>query len=386
MFIIEKPYASEFLVDTIVQNDWPVLDNSSIRDAAIEEGAFDIIPSGQARDYYLTQEYPLIYSNSENAISWVLENLPESNLSSYIKLFKDKLAFREMLSELYPDFYYQGIEFSELKKIKATDLKMPLVIKPAVGFLSFGVHTVKDNYEWKDVISVIEKEMKEACSMYPENVINSSKFIIEELIEGEEYAVDAYYDRNGEPVILNIFKHPFINESDVSDRIYLMSTEIMIKYMARFIMLLKQIGEMKNIRNFPLHIELRVTNDNQIIPIEVNPMRFAGWCTTDVAKYAWGINVYEYFYYQKRPDWNSILSDAGRAMYYFSMAEVPAGTDRSKINKFDYEGFLSKYSDILEVRRIDYRNNPLFAIIFGKTFSRAEIAEILSLKTSVYID
>lgn len=68
------------------------------------------------------------------------------------------------------------------------------------------------------------------------------------------------------------------------------------------------------------------------------------------------------------------------------MAEVPAGTDRSKINKFDYEGFLSKYSDILEVRRIDYRNNPLFAIIFGKTFSRAEIAEILSLKTSVYID
>ena len=122
MFIIEKPYASEFLVDTIVQNDWPVLDNSSIRDAAIEEGAFDIIPSDQARDYYLTQEYPLIYSNSENAISWVLENLPESNLSSYIKLFKDKLAFREMLSELYPDFYYQRIEFSELKKIKATSL------------------------------------------------------------------------------------------------------------------------------------------------------------------------------------------------------------------------------------------------------------------------
>ena len=127
MFIIEKPYASEFLVDTIVQNDWPVLDNSSIRDAAIEEGAFDIISSDQARDYYLTQEYPLIYSNSENAISWVLENLPESNLSSYIKLFKDKLAFREMLSEIYPDFYYQEIEFSELKKIKATDLKMPLV-------------------------------------------------------------------------------------------------------------------------------------------------------------------------------------------------------------------------------------------------------------------
>ena len=143
---------------------------------------------------------------------------------------------------------------------------------------------------------------------------------------------------------------------------------------------------MKDIRNFPLHMEVRVTKDEVIIPIEINPMRFAGWCTTDVAKYAWGINVYEYFYYQKRPDWTSILSDTDRTMFYFSMAEVPVGTDRSSINKFDYESFLSNYSNVLEVRRINHKNNPLFAIVFGSIDSMEEVEKILSLKTSIYID
>lgn len=385
MFILEKPYVSEFLIDTIVQNDWAVLENQAVDEAEIEEGAFDKIPSDVAKNYYLTQEYPLIYANSENAITWVLDNLPESNLSSYIKLFKDKIEFREMLKELYPDFYFQAIGLEELKNTSSDNIKFPVVIKPAVGFLSFGVHTVKDDKEWKDAIAALEREMKQAAQMYPEHVVNSSKFIIEEMIEGEEFAIDAYYDRDGEPVILNIFQHPFFSSKDVSDRIYLMSTGIMIKYMAKFGLLLREIGELRNIKNFPMHIEIRVTADGKIIPIEVNPMRFAGWCTADVAKYAWGINVYECFYNQKRPDWNSILANAGKEVFYFSMAEVPAGTDRKKIKGFEYERFLANYSNVLEVRRINPQNNPLFAIIFGSTHNKEEVVKILSLKTRDYI-
>ena len=385
MIILEKPYASEFLIDTIVQNDWPVLKNDAILEADIEEGAIDLIPSEVAKNYYLTQEYPLIYTNSENAISWVLENLPASNLSDYIRLFKDKIAFRELLKELYPDFYFESVEFSDLKNMPPDNVKFPVVIKPAVGFLSFGVHTVRTDKEWTDTIKRLESEMKEAEALYPDNVVNSSKFIIEQLIEGEEFAIDAYYDRDGEPVILNIFQHPFFNEKDVSDRIYLMSTGIMIKYMAKFALLLREIGELKNIRNFPMHIEIRVTSDGTIIPIEVNPMRFAGWCTTDVSKYAWGINVYECFFNQTRPDWNRILSEGRKEVYYFSMAEVPQGIDKNRLKKFDYNGFLKNYSNVLEVRRINPLCNPLFAIIFGSTTSKDEVVKILSLKTTDYI-
>lgn len=385
MIILEKPFVSELLIDTIVKNDITVLENSAVNESGIEEGALELITSQDAKQKYEAQEYPKIYANSENAISWVLENLPDSKLSDYIKLFKDKIAFRELLKELYPDFYFQAIEFEELKKLSCDDIKFPVVIKPAVGFLSFGVHTVKDDSELKYALSQLEKEMDIAMKLYPDNVVNSSKFIIEEMIEGEEFAVDAYYDENGEPVILNIFQHPFLNSKDVSDRIYLMSETIMINYMAKFSILLHQIGNLKSIKNFPLHIEVRVTSDGKIIPIEVNPMRFAGWCTTDVAKYAWGINVYEYFFKNKRPEWNSILEKAGKDVFYFSMAEVPSELDRAKIKGFNYDKFLANYSNVLEVRRIDPENNPLFAVIFGSTKSKEEVLNILRLKTRDYV-
>ncbi|MBR6127584.1 ATP-grasp domain-containing protein [bacterium] len=385
MFIIEKPYASELLVDTILENDWYVLDNKSLRDAGIEEGAFEIMPSEVAKDYYLKQEYPMIYSNSENAISWVTENLPQSNLASYINFFKDKIVFRELLQKIYPDFYFKAIDLDDMKKLKPEDIKYPAVIKPAFGFLSFGVHTVSDQSEWANVIVSIEKEMKRAEAMYPEDVINSSKYIIEEYIPGDEYAIDAYYDRNGNPVILNIFQHPLMNESDVRDRIYLTSAEIMIRYMAKFDLLLKQIGEIKDVRNFPFHAEVRVTDDGKIIPIEINPMRFAGWCTTDIAKYAWGINVYEYFYRQINPNWNEILSDVDSKIYYFSMAEVPSDVSRDEIQGFDYDKYLANYSNVVELRRIHFKQNPLFAVIFGYTNDKSEIDRILQLNTRDFI-
>ena len=160
----------------------------------------------------------------------------------------------------------------------------------------------------------------------------------------------------------------------------------MIRYMAKFGMLLKQIGELQDIRNFPVHMEVRVKEDGTIIPIEVNPMRFAGWCTTDVAKYAWGINTYEYFNYQQRPDWNSIINNFDKKIYYFSMAEVPSTIPNNTIKTFDYTSFLANYSNILEVRRIDYTCNPLFAVIFGSTHDKHEINRILALKTEDYTE
>ncbi len=381
MIILEKPYVSEFLIDTVVQNNWLVLENEPVMMSGFEEGALNLITTGKAVEYFSDIEYPLIYSNSENSINWVIENLPDSNLSRYIKLFKDKIEFRKMLSELYPEFFFKESNLEELKNIPLEELKYPFVIKPSVGFLSFGVHTVHDDKDWKTVIAVLEREMKEAQELYPENVINSSKFILEEYISGDEYAVDAYYDSNGVPVILNIFNHPFLDSKDVRDRIYIMSAQIMMKYMAKFAILLKQIGDKNNIRNFPLHIELRITSDDKIIPIEVNPMRFAGWCTTDVSKYAWGINVYESFLNQTKPNWNEILASATSKIYYFSMAEVDSNIDRTKIRAFDYDGYLAYFSNILELRRINPKKNPLFAVIFGSTDNEAEIQTILKLKT-----
>ena len=385
MFIMEKPYVSELLADTILQNDWAVLDNDAVEESGIEEGAFELWSSEKAANNYLMQEFPLIYSNSENAISWVLENLPKSNLSEYIRLFKDKISFREMTKELYPDFYYQTVDYEDLRDLNSSDIKFPVVIKPSVGFLSLGVHTIWDKDSWSDTLGLVNKDMARAKTMYPEDVINSSKFIIEELIKGKEFAFDVYYDRNGDPVVLNIFQHIFSDKNDVRDRLYIMSAEIMVKYMAKFTQLAAEIGKLKNVRNFPAHIEVRITDEGKIIPIEVNPMRFAGWCTTDVAKYAWNINVYECFNNQIRPNWNEILSNAGKEIYYFAMAEVPSSIPRSEVRSFDYNGFLANFSNVLELRRINFKVHPLFAIIFGSTLDKEELHRIVTIKTENYV-
>ena len=202
MFIIEKPYASEFMIDTIVQNDWDILDNDVVQNSGIEKGALNLVSSRDAREFYLKQEFPLIYANSENAISWVIENLPKSNLSSYIRLFKDKIEFRKLLQTIYPEFFFREVEYSEIMTIDAKDIRFPFVIKPSVGFLSLGVHAVRNADEWNTAVKELDKEIASAKELYPTEVVNSSKFIIEELIEGDEYAIDAYYDRNGDAVIL----------------------------------------------------------------------------------------------------------------------------------------------------------------------------------------
>lgn len=384
MFILEKPYVSEYLIDTIVKNDWTILDNDEIESVDIEEDALHLISSEKAKNYYLAQEYPFIYGNSEKSTSWVVENLPNSNLTKYINTLRNKANFREALKNLYPDFYFKLFDATDLRDIDVSELKFPLIIKPVIGYLSNCVHRVDNTTEWKDTVETIIKEVKACKKTFLKDMMDTSYFIVEEYIEGEEFAIDAYYNRNGEPVILNIYQHPYLNTKDFRNTIYLISTGIMIRYMAKFGLLLRDIGNLLDIKNMPIHIELRVTKDDKIIPIEANPMRFSSWCATDIAKYAWGINPYEMYYLQSHPDWNSILNNPGKGVFYFSTVEVPTSLDQSKIEGFQYDRYLQNFSELLEVRRIDPTCNPFALIVFGRTYNKDEVIKILATKANDY--
>ncbi len=98
-------------------------------------------------------------------------------------------------------------------------------------------------------------------------------------------------------------KHEFSSAADVRDRLYLTSKEIIEGNLVRFQGFLDRISELVLLKNLPIHVEVRVAKSGEIFPIEFNPMRFAGWCTTDLAYYAYGINVYECFWQQREPDW-----------------------------------------------------------------------------------
>lgn len=382
MFLLNEPYVSKFLEETIKNNQYKVLKNEFVQNFDIKDCLCDEI---DFIDYIKNNNDVKLYSNSEDSIEWIIKNLNFTSIPRSIELFKNKAKFRNLLKSLYPNFYYEEVSFENLKNIDKKSIKFPIILKPTVGFLSFGVYKIDSEIDFDNIIKKIDLDIEKYKNFFPKEVINTSNFIIEQKINGEEFAIDIYYNNEGEAVILNIFKHPFINENDVSDRLYYTSKEIMLNYKPLFENLLNKIGKLADLKNFPIHIELRV-NENEIIPIEVNPMRFAGWCDTDLAYYAYGINVYEYYLKNKKPDWDKILKNTNNDIFYFTAVEVPTEIPKQQIKKFNYDEYLKNISMLIDLRKFDFTTKPLFAFVFGKTNNYEEIKEILSLDMKKFIE
>lgn len=380
MIILQKPYVSDFLIQTIKENNFSILENEISKKYFKQE---KLTNSNDAIKKYI-EDNEFFYTNSENSIDWILENLNNEPISRMIKLSKDKYLFRDALKSIYPDYYFKKIKYENLKTFDVNKIKFPIILKPTTGFLSFGVYPIKNKDEWQKTISKIDDDIKKLKGIFPNTVVDLSDFIIEEMIEGREFALDAYFNENNEAVILNIFEHPFFNEKDVSDRVYYTSKAIIEEFLEPFNELLNKIGKIGNYKNFPFHLELRV-NQDEIIPIELNPMRFCGWCITDIAYWAWKINVYEMFFKKLKPDWKSILNNSNNDYFYFTIGDIPSNIERNKIKEIDYSSYLKNIQNPLDIRKIDYKNNPVFAIVFARTNTLDEIKKILNLKMENFI-
>lgn len=386
MIILDRPYVSKFLEDTIVELDLPVLKNEAVEGFELEDN-INFLEADEFITELKEDKERLIYSNSENPINWITNNLFFTELPQKIDLFKNKVKFRQLVEDMYPDFFYKEVSFDQLEELDIAEMELPFIIKPSIGFFSLGVYKVNNASDWEKVVDKLKEEVEDMTANYPSEVINAEKFIIEENIPGEEFALDIYYNNCGQPVILNILKHIFSSGEDVSDRVYITSKDIIEDYHDLFLDFLSEIGKKANLSNFPMHIEFRMNKKGEIIPIEVNPMRFAGWCTTDLAYYAYGINVYEYFFEQKEPAWEEILKSKEDKIYSIVVADLPKDIDCSDIRGVDYNKFSSYFENSLEMRRIDYRKHGVFAFLFAETSSNnwEELEGILNSDLKEYL-
>ena len=205
MFILNNPYISDFLVETIKKNNYKVLDNEFARKY------FDINYLTKKEDALNVEKF---YLNSENSIDWIISNYPDKPIADMIKISKDKSLFRNMLSKIYPNYFYKECNLSDLKTLDLNTINYPIILKPCVGFLSFGVYPIKNKTDFENVLNNIEQDIEKFKNVFPSCVVDTSKFILEEMIEGDEFAIDAYFDENGKATILNIFQHPFLDEND----------------------------------------------------------------------------------------------------------------------------------------------------------------------------
>ena len=204
--------------------------------------------------------------------------------------------------------------------------------------------------------------------MITQEVVDTSSFILEEFIEGAEYAIDSYTNNEGEVVILSILEHQFKSSTDTSDRIYSTSLQLINKYEEKIKVFLTTISNKLAFKNFPFHTEIRITKNGEIKPIEINPLRFGGWCTTaDLNWYAYGINSYEYFFNQQQVDWNKTLEKGRDKKYSLVILDNVTELKNEAILRFDYTQLKKDYPSILELRELDIQTYPVFGFMFIET-------------------
>ena len=372
MILLDYPFVSDFLLETIEQFQFPVVATAEAKELAKNRN-INWISEEAAKAKIQENEQTSIYTNSENSISWVQRNASGTKFSDLIDLFKNKYKFRQLIKDIYPDYFFQSVPFGELESLDVSELKFPLIVKPAVGFFSIAVHKVDHADDWPQTVVEIQQEIKNTQALYPKEVIDNTDFLLEEYIRGEEYAFDCYFDKNGGPIILNILHHVFISEKDVSDRWYYSSEEVINQLHDPLIDFLIAVGDKKMIRNFPLHIEIRVDSNGKIIPIEVNPMRFGGWCTTaDLTWFAYGVNSYQYFFESKKPDWEAIFQNRKDKKYSLILLDKQAKFKMEEIKSFDYEAIAKDFEHPLHVRKYPLNQFGVFGFLFTETSKEHE--------------
>ncbi|PKN99203.1 MAG: ATP-grasp domain-containing protein [Chloroflexi bacterium HGW-Chloroflexi-4] len=367
MFFVDEPYISDFFKQTLVDHHIPVVNTASAKKLNLLPGTH-LISEEQVVSMMRESDAHLFYSTSENAIGWIAQNLPFSSLPKKLDQFKNKARFRQLTQTMFPNFYYKELSLDDLKSFQIDGLPLPFIIKPNVGFFSMGVHKVSTLDEWQQTVDAIHAEIEHMQGLYPAEVLGTGTFIIEQCIEGDEFAVDAYFDSTGEPVILNILHHTFSSDNDVSDRVYTTSKAIIETNLKEFTEFVGKLGQLTATKNFPVHIELRRDVQGVILPIEVNPMRFGGWCSTpDLAYAAYGLNPYLYYLKQQKPNWAELLHGKEGKLFSVVVLDNSTGKKADEIASFDFEKLLACFEKPLELRKIDYHKYPVFAFLFVET-------------------
>lgn len=380
MFILDKPYVSEFLKQSVIRLGLPVLENAMARETFSCNGKSlcPLVPEDEFIALCEKAGTPRIYANSENAGDWIAEHLGFTNLGRSIEVFKDKAAFRELIRDMYPDYAFRAVSLRDLDKVDPATMPKPFIIKPAKGFFSLGVHRVDRDQDWPGIAAAVRKEAEAVGDMYPRQVLDMERYVLEQAIEGEEFAVDAFYTDEGRPVITNILGHLFASEHDMSDRVYITSPELIEARLEPFTEFLDQVGQRAGLKNFPVHAELRVDDQGRIAPIEVNPMRFAGWCVADMTRHAWDFDPYEYYLTGKRPDWSTILERKKGNICGVVVADIAPDVDRTRIASVDYQAFSARFPGLLELRPVDYKAYSVFAFAFVET-PQGEMEELKAM-------
>ncbi len=378
MVILDRPFVSDMMADTLQKNNIPVLRNA-MSELRVSNGKL-------LNDSEFSEEYKTagkIYTVSENALGWIYEHIDDKRFIDSISLVKDKHAFRRICRDIYPDFFFKEVNINEMADLDTDTLVFPCVIKPSVGFLSKGVFVARDADDYRKAVVSLQQDFATAGAGFPEFVVGRSRFLIEEYIRGEEYAVDTYFDENEKPAILNIFHHKFMDESDTSDRLYMTSRRLFDLYEEAFTRFLTTLNATLHLRNFPMHIEFRY-DGRKAVPIEINPLRFTGFCLNELQVFISGKHPMVSYLNGTHVTKEEMWAGKENLTYAFTVLDLPQGCeDRT----FDEEKFRADFPGVIDVRLVPDKTSGVAATVFlcTETANEAAFDPIMGLDMREYM-
>ncbi|MFW5950760.1 MAG: ATP-grasp domain-containing protein [Gemmatimonadota bacterium] len=366
LLLVDQPYVSDHLRGIIADHRLPLVLTPAARQLGFSNaphalGEATAVAAARAADGVR------VLTSSENALPWVAEHLGFTPLPEIAATFKDKARLRRTLRPRYPDFFFREVAADALDTLDPATLPSPFVIKPSIGFFSVGVHKVHDRRAWPGTLRRIREQLGHGRTQFPRQVVDTTTFLIEECVEGDEFAVDACFDGEGAPVVLGIWAHAFASAAETSDRVYTTSKATVEANLEPVTRWLADLGRLTGARDMAVHVELR-RNGEALVPIEVNPLRFGGWCTTaDLTHRAFGFSPYVAYLERRAPDWSALLAGKEGLRYSVVVLDNTTGIPGERIRRFDYERLLARFHRPLELRRIDFTRRPLFGFVFLET-------------------
>jgi len=383
MIILAPPSVSPYLTKALLELEEPVLISGELN--VPMRPALTIIDQKNIEQDPKFAYKSLILTSSENALSALFDLIPHDDRVLKSKIFKNKVAFRQALSKRYPQFFFRQVATQDLGLIDVSTLPFPLIMKPATGISSIGVAHIQNAKEWNNAVRYLQEDIDKYKNHYTTDVVNCQYVILEEYIQGPELAVDGFFDSQSEPVILNILEHLFLNERDTSDRLYYTRRSLIKKYYDPLMHFLKQFGDTFDLKRFAFHLELRVKSSGEFVPIELNPLRFSGMGTTEIAEFAYAINVYKHFFKEKKPDWAHILSQQDDSVYAFACMDVPSALFRQKGLRIEDRALYQQLGEVLEYRILSETETSTFAVVFFRSQDLNEAHRVLAMRLDQFL-
>ncbi|ARV61263.1 hypothetical protein BZZ01_23975 [Nostocales cyanobacterium HT-58-2] len=313
---------------------------------------------------------------SETSLELVLKRLNDWELIQVIRDLKNKVKSRKILQNLYPDFYFKFLTFSEILNFDVENDKK-YVIKPVKGCGGIGVRIIDSNTDLNQLTIDIRQDLKNNIKFYPDSVLSEEEFLIEEFIEGEEYAVDMFYSETGEPVIINIYHHPLPKKWEYLDTLYYTCQEIFNLLYDKLLDFFEKLNQIINVESFPIHAEFKF-DGKRVIPIELNPLRFGGCGLSDLAYYAFNFNPFEYFYFNNKPNWDVLWKQKQNKIYAWVLGYNDANID-IEYYRPNWRKFRNLFSHILGDVVFNYKDYLGFSVMYIEEDDIKKIQELVNI-------